>query len=74
MALTEEQVDKALKWVIRKAKEDGVRFQDIVSVIKWMIENPLPSKAEYLAQTATWEAEDKEVRRAHLQEELDKLN
>jgi hypothetical protein len=38
-----------------------------------MIDNPLPSKAEYQAQVAVWEEEDKAKTIAHLQAQLAKL-
>ena len=73
MALTEAQVDKAVAYVLRKVKEDGVKFNNIRDFVRWMIENPLPSKAEYQAQVAAWEEEVKQARIAALQTELDKL-
>jgi hypothetical protein len=74
MALTEEQMQKALNYVARKMQEDNTDIDDIGGVVRWMIENPLPSKAEYQAQVTAWEEEDKEVRRAHLEAELAKLD
>jgi hypothetical protein len=38
-----------------------------------MIDNPLPSKAEYQAQVAAWEEEDKAAKIVVLQAQLDKL-
>ena len=73
MALTEEQLDKAVAYVLRKLEEDGVKFNNIRDFVRWMIENPLPSKAEYQAQVAAWEEEVKQARIAALQTELDRL-
>ena len=73
MALTELQVQKAMQYVARKMTSEGFNLTDTGVVVKWMIENPLPSKAEYQAQLATWEEEEKAARIVALQDELDKL-
>jgi hypothetical protein len=73
MALTDEQMEKAMRYVARKMQEDGINTQSIVEIVQWMINNPLPSKAEYQAQTAAWEVEDKAANIAHLEAELAKL-
>jgi len=74
MALTEEQMQKAMAYTARKMNADNVDIRNSVDVIRWMINNPLPSKAEYQAQVAIWEEEDKAARRAHLESELAKLD
>lgn len=73
MALTELQIEKAMSYVARKMTEEGVDIRDTGVVVKWMIENPLPSKAEYQAQLAEWEEEDKAAKIVALQAELDRL-
>jgi hypothetical protein len=73
MALTDAQMEKALAYVARKMQEEEVSVQDIGGIVRWMIDNPLPSKAEYQAQVAVWEEEDKAKTIAHLQAQLAKL-
>ena len=73
MALTELQIEKATDYVTRKMLEDGVNVTDPGAVMRWMIVNPLPTKAEYQAQLAVWEEEEKAARIVVLQEELDRL-
>lgn len=73
MALTEAQMEKALAYVFRKMQEADLNASDLSGIVRWMIENPLPTKAEYQAQLAAWEEEDKAASIAHLQAQLDKL-
>jgi hypothetical protein len=73
MALTESQIQKAMDYVARKMIQDKINLIDVGAVIRWMIENPLPTKAEYQAQLAVWEEEDKAAKIVALQAQLDKL-
>jgi hypothetical protein len=73
MALTELQMQKAMDYVVKKMIEDHVDVRDIANVIRWMIDNPLPSKAEYQAQVAAWEEEAKAAKIVALQAQLDRL-
>jgi hypothetical protein len=74
MALTDEQVYKALKWVTKRAREDGANFQDVASVVIWMIKNPLPDRAIWEAEADTQEEEERTARIEHLNAELTKLD
>jgi hypothetical protein len=73
MALTEVQIGKAMDYVTRKMMIDGVNPMDSAMAIRWMIENPLPTKAEYQAQIAAWEEEEKAARIVALEAQLAKL-
>ena len=73
MALTEAQLDKAVEFTLRKIDEDAVKVENIRDLVRWMIENPLPTKAEYQDQIAAWEEEAKAAKIAALQAELDQL-
>ena len=73
MALTEDQVQKAMAYVARKMQEDKVNPQNPGGVVRWMIENPLPSREEYQAQVAAWEEEDKAESIVKLEAQLAKL-
>jgi hypothetical protein len=73
MTLTEVQKEKVIVYVTRRMTEDGIPPIEITKVIVWMAENPLPTKEEYQAQLATWEAEDKAAKIVALQAELNKL-
>ena len=70
MALTELQITKAMGYVGRKMVEDGVNPMDVEAVLRWMIQNPLPTKAEYQAQMAVWEEEEKAAKIATLEKQL----
>jgi hypothetical protein len=73
MALTDVQMEKAMRYVARKMQEEKVSVQDVGGIVKWMINNPLPSKAEYQAQMDVWEEEDKAASIAKLEAQLAKL-
>jgi hypothetical protein len=73
MALTEAQIDKAVEFTLRKIDEDPVEVNNIRDLVRWMIENPLPTKAEYQDQIAAWEEEAKAAKIASLQAQLDEL-
>jgi len=73
MALTEEQLEKAMRYVARGMVADGVNFSDVGAVVKWMIEHPLPTRATYEAQVAADDEAEKQARIAALQSELNKL-
>jgi len=73
MALTESQMEKALRYVARAMAADGVNFADVGAVVEWMINNPLPDRLTYEAQVAVDDESEKQARIAALQEELTKL-
>jgi len=71
--MTEANLEKALEYVGRKMIADAVDPRDMRAVVVWMIENPLPTKAEYEAEMAQLEADDKAARIVALQAELTRL-
>jgi len=73
MALTDEEMETAMRYVAREMINEGVQLQDVGSVVKWMINHPLPSKATYEAVVTTQDEEEKQARIASLKEELAKL-
>jgi hypothetical protein len=58
------ELEKALRWVIRGLKEAEVDPNNIQAVVTWMVENPLPEKEVWLAET---EAKDEQDRLAHIE-------
>jgi hypothetical protein len=73
MALTKLELETAMRYVARGIIADGVNINDVGSVVRWMIEHPLPAKATYEAEVATQDAAEKQSRIIALQAELDKL-
>jgi hypothetical protein len=73
MMLSDEELEKALRWVIRGLKEANVDPNNIQAVVVWMLENQLPEKEVLLAEV---EAEDESERLANieaLKEEIKRL-
>jgi hypothetical protein len=71
--VSDEELEKALRWVVRGLQAAEVDPNNIQAVVTWMIENPMPEKEVWLAET---EENDEAERRAHieaLREELTKL-
>ncbi len=71
--VSDEELAKALRWVIRGLQKAEVDPQNIQAVVTWMIENPMPAKEVWLTET---EEKDELERLAHiktLKEELAKL-
>ena len=63
--ISDEELQKALRWVIRGLKVDEIDPNNIQAVVTWMIENPMPEKEEWLAET---EALDEQEKLAHIEE------
>jgi hypothetical protein len=71
--LSNEELEKALRWVIRGLKEAEVDPNNIQAVVTWTLENQLPPKPVWLLET---EEKDEQDRLAHieaLKAELTKL-
>jgi len=71
--VSDEELQKALRWVIRGLKEANIDPNNVQAVVTWMIENPMPDKEVWLEET---EAKDELEKQAHivaLKEELAKL-
>ena len=71
--MTEENIQRAMEYVARKMLSESIDIRDPGVVVRWMIENPLPTKAEYEAEMAVLHEEEKAARIVVLQEELNKL-
>lgn len=70
---SDEELDKALRWVVRGLKKDNVDVNNIQAVVVWMLENQLPEKDVLLGEV---EAEDESERLATieaLKEEITRL-
>jgi len=71
--LSNEELEKALRWVIRGLKEAEIDPNNVQAVVTWTLENQLPAKDVWLAET---EEKDEQERLAHiavLKAELAKL-
>jgi hypothetical protein len=71
--VSDEELGKALRWVVRGLKVAEIDPNNVQAVVTWMIENPMPAKEVWLEET---DAKDEEERLAHikaLKEELKKL-
>ena len=71
--LSNEELEKALRWTIRGLKEAEIDPNNIQGVATWMLENQLPAKEVWLTET---EEKDEQERLAHivtLKAELAKL-
>jgi hypothetical protein len=62
--LSNEELEKALRWVIRGLKEAEVDPNNIQAVVTWTLENQLPEKEVWLAET---EEKDEQDRLAHIE-------
>ena len=62
--ISNEELDKAMLWVVRGLKEAAIDPQNVQAVVTWMIENQLPAKDVWLAET---EAKDEEERLATIE-------
>jgi hypothetical protein len=71
--VSDDELEKAMRWVIRGLKGAEVDPNNIQGVVTWMIENPMPDKEVWLEET---EAKDEAEKLAHieaLEAELNKL-
>jgi hypothetical protein len=71
--MTEENIQKAMEYVARKMITEELDIRDSGVAVRWLIENPLPTKAEYEAEMEALHAEEKAARIVALQEELARL-
>lgn len=71
--LTDEQLEKAMRFVARQMIAATVNIHDVGEVVKWMILNPLPTKEEYEALVLQQDEAEKQLRITALQDELDRL-
>jgi hypothetical protein len=62
--LSDEELEKAMRWTIRGLKEAQVDPNSIQAVATWMLENQLPAKEVWLAET---DALDEEERLAQIE-------
>lgn len=69
--MTEEQIQKALKYLIRAATADKVDIFSVELVLRWVIENPLPDDFE--AQTDAADEEALQLRITNMRKTLNRL-
>jgi hypothetical protein len=62
--VTNEELGKAMRWVIRGLTEAKVDTNNVQAVVTWMVENPMPAKEVWLAET---EEKDEQDRLAHIE-------
>jgi hypothetical protein len=62
--LSNEELEKAMRWTIRGLKEAKIDPNSIQDVATWMLENQLPAKEVWLAET---EAKDEAERLAQIE-------
>ena len=70
---TDEELAPIYRYISRRFIEEKVDARNPVEVIKWMLENPLPTPESLATETAREDEEEKQRRIAVLTEELDKL-
>lgn len=70
---TDEQLDAIYRYIAKRFREQKIDARDPANVIKWMLENPLPSAEEVTTEAAAEEAAEKQRRIVALTEELEKL-
>ncbi len=73
MALTEIQVERAVNYLLRHMIEDKVDLQRLDQVLKYVVLNPLPSRATYEAEELSKEEAEKQRHIAALKDQLSKL-
>jgi hypothetical protein len=71
--VSNEELEKALRWVVRGIQEAQIDPQNVQAVVTWMIENPMPDKAVWLAETEEQDELERQANIAILKEELAKL-
>ena len=71
--MTEQEIQDAMEYVARTAMEGGANLQDVGSVVRWMIENPLPDQAIWEADLAARRSADRVQRLETLRTEVTKL-
>ncbi len=70
---SDEELEKAMRWTIRGLKEAKIEPNDIHSVATWMIENQLPAKDVWLAETEKKDEEERLATIEALQAEITRL-
>jgi hypothetical protein len=68
--VSDEELEKGLRWVIRGLKETDVDPQNTQAVVIWMIENQMPDKEVWLAETEEKDELDRQAHITKLKEEL----
>ena len=71
MALTEDQMEMAMRYVARRMIADGVDLNNVGAVVQWMIANPLPKRAIYESEVAAQDEEERQLRIQQLREEIE---
>ena len=71
--VSDEELEKALRWVVRGLKEDNVDPNNIQAVVTWMIENPMPDKAVWLEETEKKDEEERLTQIDLLKDEIKRL-
>ena len=68
--VSNEELEKAMRWVIRGLQTSKIDPNNIQAVVTWMIENPMPEKELWIAET---EAKDEEEKLAHIEDLKEQL-
>ena len=71
--LSNEELEKALRWVIRGLKEAEIDPNNVQAVVTWTLENQLPAKDVWLAEVDEADELDKQAHITALKAELAKL-
>jgi len=71
--LSNEELEKGLRWVIRGLKDAEVDPNNIQAVATWMLENQLPAKDVWLPETEEKDEQDRLEHIKALKAELAKL-
>jgi hypothetical protein len=71
--VSDEELEKAMRWVVRGLKEAQIDPNNIHGVATWMIENQLPAKEVWLAETEEKDEEERLATIEALKAEITKL-
>ncbi|MCW4026216.1 MAG: hypothetical protein NWE76_01870 [Candidatus Bathyarchaeota archaeon] len=71
--MTDEELEPIYRYISRKFREQQLDARNPTVVIKWMLENPLPSPEEVVEEIKQQEEAEKQRRIAVLREELERL-
>lgn len=71
--LTDEQLAPIYRYCATKFQEQKIDARNPMEVIKWMVENPLPTPEEVRAEHEVEDEAEKQRRIIALTEELEKL-
>ena len=70
---SDEELDKAIRWVVRGLKEAAIDPQNVQAVVVWTIENQLPAKDVLLAEVDKKDEEERLATIEALKAEITKL-